>query len=291
MKEVEDNVKVISPLVDKLIHIKPVKRKGSWITQLTANENHDGAFMYSGSAVRILGVPHDNNTRKRVDVLTPDEEAFFESKESRLGFEKGKLSIYKEPNYWDSFEMILKGGGTPLNLNDPMDYLRYKFLLAQKDIIAPSWEDRFKKGTYKYAVVDEDIISQERVEQRNKQRDAERFFGKIEDIPEKMIDFLNMYYKGKKAVSENSKRTFLVATIDEIIENDLPGFLKIAQDPHYEIKSFINRCIRRDLIVQESAGVYYIQGEEDRFSLTELVTFLSAKKNQSIYGKLKAQLQ
>lgn len=283
---------MISPLIDKQVHIKPIRRSGSWIAQLTNNENHDGTHLYSGARVRIKGLPYDVTHRKRVKVLTPKEQEYFESKEAGLGLNKGDLSIHLDKdNYWDKFEVILQGNGMSINMNDPMDYLRLKFLKAQVELIAPSWDERFGKGTYKYAIVDDDIVVKERVAKRNQVNEANRFFGKIEDSPEKMIDFLNVYYKGEKAVSENAKRSLLVATIDEIVEKDILGFLKIAQDDNYETKAFINRCMRRDLIVREGGGEYYIQGEEDKFTLTELIKFLTAKKNQMTRGKLNAQLE
>lgn len=283
----------MNPLINKTIHIKPIKRKGSWISQLTSNDNHDGSFMYSGARLRLRGVPYDIRLRRRVDILSKEEQDFFESPASGLNLKPGDLSIYTEGknNYWDKFEIVLEKNGIILNLADPMDFIRLKFLLAQKELIAPSWEERFDKGTYKYAVVDEEVEVKERVSKRNKLNNANRLFGKIEDSPEKMIDFLNIYNGGKKIVSDDSKREFLVSEIDKIIESDVEGFMKVIEDDNYETKAFINRCIRKTLIIKEKGNKYSIQGEEDSFTMTELVEFLNDKGNQLVYGRLKAQVE
>lgn len=292
MKTEEQVQTIISPLMQKTAFIKPVKRKGSWTAQLTGNENHDGSFLYSGTRIRIKGVPYSSSLRRRVNVLTEDEQAWYESKKCPIRFKEGELSVHNEKSsFWDGFEVTLEKNGMALNLNDPMDYLRYKFLIAQQDLIAPNWNERFLKGTYKFAVVFDDVEDTERVEKRNKLNKANRFFAAMDDSPSKMIAFLNLYYEGKKQVSDNSTREFLIAEIDRIIEANLAKFLQVCEDANYDMKSFINTCIMKSLISKTGDGEYIIQGEEGTFSMTELISFLKNKKNQAIYGRLKAMTE
>jgi hypothetical protein len=292
MKTEEKERVIESPLMQKKAFIKPIKRKGSWAEQLTGNENHDGSFLYSGTVISIMGIPYSASLRRRVNVLTEDEQEWFESKKCPINFDEGELSVHNDDSsFWDSFKVKLEKNGMSLDLNEPMDYLRYKFLLAQKDLIAPTWNERFLKGTYKFAVVFDDVEDTERVEKRNRLNKANRFFLAMEDSPSKMIAFLNLYYDGKKNVSENSNREFLVAEIDRIIETNITKFLQVCEDANYDTKAFINTCILKSLITKTGEGEYIIQGEDGTFTMTELIAFLKNKKNQAIYGRLKAMIE
>ena len=89
------------------------------------------------------------------DVLTKEEKAFLES---YLGLEDNALSVYNvENNFWKKFKVTVRKDGDSLDLSDGMDYIRYKVLLANTDLIAPSMqalEDR-PKSTYEFVLVKE----------------------------------------------------------------------------------------------------------------------------------------
>ena len=277
-----------NPLIDKWVHVKLIKRKGSWLEDV--HEHHDGANLWSGSHIGFKGLPFSPIKGRMLDPLTKEERNWFESPESGLGLKENDMSVLKESNFWYAFSISVTRNGLSLYLGEVIDYLRYKFLLVQPQI-APSWDERFEKADYKFAIVDKEIEDKKRVEERDKKSRANRAFGRMEHSKDKMSDFLNAYYSGKKMTPRDASTDFLIAEVDKILEEDIVGFLKVIEDPSYDMKVFIGKCINKGLVFKESKTKYKLVGEDDIFRLSELVEFMKDSENQIIYGKLKAQLE
>jgi hypothetical protein len=176
-------------LPNKTVLVMPVKRKGSWLPA-----GHENEFLFKHSTYKI-GVPRQGRNGELVDPLTKEERTFFESKKSGLSLETGDLSIYKKDNnYWKNFIVTLDKSVMQLNLNSPMDYIRWKVLLTNKDTIAPSEAEAFNKGTYKFKIVEEGAIEEAKAKKVATKKDAYMLFGKIMDSSTKLRNFLNVYY-------------------------------------------------------------------------------------------------
>lgn len=277
-----------SPLNKKTITIIPVVRKGAWKPQ-----GHEVSTILPGSMRRLRGVPYDNNLRRPIDPLTEDEKQWLYDNGESLNIGPGDLSVHKRPNFWTTFEVKLSDDPMSLDLSDTMDWLRWKFLLAQKDYVSPDVDHEKDKATYKYAIKDADAESVSEVKKYNVEKEVNRYFYKIEDDEQKLRALLDMYYKNKrslKKVPKNAKITFLTSEVYRLIKDDLQGIYNVIQDKNFETKFLINRAIDNSLIERLGGSEYKIVGEEDVMSLTELIKFLDAKKNQVVRAKLENQL-
>lgn len=113
--------------------------------------------LYGGmaeNAVRVFGVPK-LSSGSYVNVLTNQEKTCIEE---ALGLEVNALSIYKkQDNFWDNFNVRLTKQDTVLNLSRPEDYLKYKVLLANKNIIASSIQELedHPKASYQFVIINE----------------------------------------------------------------------------------------------------------------------------------------
>lgn len=282
--------KIKSPLQAKEVFIKAIKREGSWLSDI--HENHDGSFMFSGARWSVRGLPTDEKRKVYIDPLTAEERAWYESDESGMGLQKNDLSVLKVPCWWNKFEISIDRNGMNLNLMDTTDYLRYKFLLVQPQI-APSWGERFERAEYKFALVDSKTEQNEKLKLRDKKKRSERAFGKMEDSMDRMKAFLTIYNekhrKGK--LPEAPTQEFLIAEIERVLEENINGFLEIAEDEDLDIKSLIFKAVDRGAVIKEGKSQYKINGEEDVFLFTELVDFLKAVENQKVYGKIKVVVE
>ena len=130
----ENTEEVKSCLVNKKVYVKFIPRNYMGIS----NQKH---ILYGGMAensVTILTVPVLDSTGTYKNVLTKNEKKFLEE---FMGLEYDALSIYKKVNnYWDNFIVRLTKQGIVLDLSDPNDYIKYKVLRANNDIIADSLE-------------------------------------------------------------------------------------------------------------------------------------------------------
>jgi hypothetical protein len=270
-------------LPDKSIKVVPVKRIGG--TFLPAG--HDGDFMFTGCKLSLV-VPFDKAKGRLVDPLNDEERDILEQK---LAMKKGELSIYRKgkDNFWHSFRVELDKEGIVLNLNEPMDYIKYKVLLTTPQI-AESWEKRFARGEIKFAIVDGEYEVKEHAKAADYKRKAYVFLDSIEGNREKMIDVLTVY--GKRP-SKDASKDFLITAIDDIISNPktIAKFMEIVEDKNFEKRLFIEKCLEAGAVLKMKSKYSLPGGDVIGNSIDEAIEYINNKKNNEIYATLKAQVE
>ncbi len=188
------------------------------------------------------------------NVLTDNEKDFLEE---ALGLDSNALSVYKrENNFWDNYTVTLDGKeGLHLDLSNPEDYIRYKVLLANSDIVSPSVQERMDrpKNTYRYEIVRET----EETDIANAKLDAtEQGFmelGRIKDD----IDTLRVVAEllDNHPYAANTGQAFLRARVGSNIQSNPKNALKVLTDPLLHTKMLIRRGT--ELGVFTKRGDYY----------------------------------
>ena len=160
--------KVSKVLIDKKVKLEPITRQGKWLPP-----GHDGHFMYTGAKMNVC-VPHNLSSKSLEDPLRDLSEEQVAELAERLSMKPEDFNVYKKKdNYWLNFEFYVDRAGLTIDLSNPVDFLKYKVCLTNKELIAPSWEERFNRGTYRFAIVDEEHEVEKAVvkEQDKKSRD------------------------------------------------------------------------------------------------------------------------
>ena len=241
-----------SYLEDKKVYLKPIIKPGGMNPS-----GHDGEFMYTGTEIHFT-LPYDLQKGRLVSILTAEEQEYFEELLNE------DLNIHKKvDNYWNSFSVKIRKNdklmseGYELDLSDPIDNLRWRLLKIQPHV-APSWQERFDRGEYKFALVAADEMIDNRAKIADKRKEAYMFLGKIEGSQKKMIDFLRVY---GKIPSPTASINFLKGEIDKLIEdpNSIDTVIKIINDDSYEMKLFIEDAIDAGAIVKKGRK-YFLQG-------------------------------
>lgn len=278
-----------SVLQNKKVLVTPVKRKGSFVPA-----GHENEFLFKHSTYK-LGVPRQSRNGELMDPLTEEERTFFESKDSGLSLSKGDLSIYKkDDNFWKNFIVTLDKNVMQLDLNNPMDYIRWKVLLTNKDLIAPSDAQRFGKGTYKFCITEEGAIEEAKAKKTASTKDAYMALGKIMDSPTKMRNFLNVYFftrKGGKTIAPNAKKEFLVTETEKVLEADVKGFIATLEDKSYDTKVLIYQALKARAITREGLVYTTTEGEAIGNSLEEAINFFDNPVNNEEIFKIKARIE
>jgi len=293
MKKEELNKDVIieNPLRNRKVAVCPIYREGGWLQKI--NKNHDGAFLFTGAKFGLKGVPYDSDKRVYIDPLTDSEKQYFIQPEVGLGIKIDDLSVHKSPNYWSRFEVNLTRDPIVLDLNNPMDYLRYKFLLAQRDLISPSWIARLDKGTYKFSIKDDEADQEEEMSRIDLEMEVMTYFNNIQGSIRKMSALLSLYYERsniRKKIPTNATTSFLKSEVHKIIKNDLKIVYEIIQDQYFEERVLVVQGVTTGAIMKLSGSEYQIVGEEDVLNLRELLEFLRNKKNQATRAKIELQI-
>ena len=281
---------IVSCLRNERIIVKHVPKE----TGIVRDPKH---ILYGGmaeGAVRWLTVPK-LTSGTYVNVLTNAEKQYLEE---IMGLEYNALSIYnKVDNFWDNFHVRLTKQDNIFNLKDPDDYIKYKVLLANKDIIAPSLQELedHPKATYQFVIIRENEESTASKKKLTATMKAYMEFGKIQDN----ADTLKMIIEtiDGRPVSKNSKIEFLQDKVGKIIQADAKLFLKISMDPLLETKILIKKSVEEGLI-SNRGGMFYLRsdgtplcGNNEEPTLNTAAKYLNLPKNQDLLFSLQAKLK
>lgn len=269
-----------------IVKVKPILRNRP--NAITA-QNELTKFRMPGTQVTFV-VPVQRNG-KYVQILSDEEKEFFEDMEkSGMSFNKGDLSVYKDKsNFYETLKYSLGSDEIELDLSRGWDYIMYKLLLAQTDLISPTWEDRNKKATYLYAIVDEAKEADAEAETITMEQEAWELFGKLTASRANMTNFLKVLGKN---FNEDTNDSVLKGEIRKLLTstNGVRRFLEITKDVHYDTKLFIFEALRKGGLKQSHGRFYMADGEFIGTSIDEVVAYLDNPKNSEAYVNLKAKV-
>lgn len=234
-----------------------------------------------------------------VNVLTDNEMAFLEQ---AMRLEKGALSIYnKRDNFWDDNnpegigKVVLFKQDNYLDLSNPIDYIKYKVLLANKDYICPSLqelEDR-PKATYQYVIISENAETQMNLSRNDAKMECYMEYGAIRQDADTLRTILTIITG--RPIAAQTKLDFLQAKTMDNIEKDPRRFLSIIKDELLPTKVLIKKAVEAGLITVRN-DLYYYEGTplcemgEDS-TLTNAAKYIGSYKRQELKYSLEAKLK
>jgi hypothetical protein len=274
-----------------IVKVLPVRRSNDWLP-----ENADSAFMNTGAKIEYV-VPR-LISGQLIDPLGDLSEEQKNQVAKQLGYKDASdLNINKEEksNYWVNKPVMIDKNGKHLDLSNTGDFINYKILETNLDYIAPSWEERYNKGTYKFALVFEEEESKLKNLKIDTKKEAYMMFGKIDGSVKKLSDFLWIHYltnKEGKRLPNNPPLEYLRQEVGRIIEERPGEFLSIVTDTLFETKALIQKAINIGLI-QRDGMTFKVFGEESsRNTLDGLINYLLDERNNniriSLIGKIEA---
>lgn len=239
------------------VKVNPLKNEKVFVRFVPKEDGLPKGHVLSGGkadgAVTSLCVPILRSTGTYKNVLTNDEKEYLEN---ALGLDYNALSVYKKDgNYWDNYRVSLTKEGLHLNLAIPEDYIRYKVLLANSEIVAPSMQERLDrpKATYQFEIVRETEETSIENVKMNATMSSYKEFGKIENDTDTMRVLVELLDGRPYAAS--TKSDFLRARINTLIQADPRAFLNSITDPLLHTKVIIRRSQELGKVVKR--GDYY----------------------------------
>lgn len=282
MGEIEE--KVFVPLKEKKI-IRPIRRSRNPMVSDPAHE----AFFLFGNASIDYALPMD----RQGNLINP-----FSSKGEQKWLEREldlDLNIYRnKDNYWMTFKVKMGKGEKMLDLSNPKHYIEYLVLKANKLFIAPSGDKQFDRATYRYVMLNPEYETNTEAKAIDKKIEAYKALGKLEDDSTAMVDFLKIY--GKK-VDDSSKKEFLVAEINKVIEKSVDDFLTLYNDKeNYEVRLLIARAVESGVI--EKKGRKYnlpggdpLCGEGSVATIDNVIAYLKSPAQQDMLSMIQARVK
>lgn len=303
---VEKKILWESYLENKTVEVKAIESSGKWRKLLVAGQDMKREpFMFNkvkksfqvplmsankGGGVKVI---LDDTSKKRIEKYAEKfpsgmtEREFFEEE---LGVD---LSPYGEPgsNFWrDSKKsrVTLTKEGMALNLNTAMGMLRYKILLANKNLIAPSYEERRNRATYEFMIVNQGKLTSKKAEAGKLKSRAFAAFAKITGDEGSMKGFIRAL---GRAIPANYTNDWMEAEILDVLEDNPGNFLRIVEDPTYEIKIFIQKAVECGSIKRMNDRRYVLDNGIELGDLPQAIQYLSDPEHQEVKLRIKSQIE
>ena len=279
---------LVNPLRNEVVTVRLVPKLGS-----ITDKHH---VLYGGMAENskvTLTVPIVESTGSFKNVLTNDEKAFFED---MLGV---NLSVHnKVDNYWVNYSVTLNKQDNYLDLSNPDDYIKYKVLLANKNMICPSLKEYNERplATYRFVIVSNGVELEMATDKRKTKVECYKLAGKIEndhDTLQTVVELLD-----KRPMAEDTTTTFLANRLDELIDSSYREVYKILTDPALPTQVLIKKGISEG-VVAKMGDFYYLKSGKEKTPMCEegkdptlknAVAYLNNPKNQEVKFGLEAQV-
>lgn len=268
---------------------------------LVSNPKH---VLYGGMsehATRNFCVPRLSSTGLFVNVLTNNEKRFLEQV---MGLEEDTMSIYKKKdNFWDDSnpngigKVTLHKQDTYLDLSVPEDYIKYKILLANKNLICKSLQELEErpKATYQFVLISESAESTSNLSKMDATMECYTEYGAVRsniDTLRVIIELLE-----SRPLAQRVKLDYLQGKVNEYIQDNPRRFLTIIKDPLLPIKVLIKKSIEHGLISMRN-NLYYLRedgsplcemGEES--TLNNAAKYIGSIRRQELKYMLEAKVK
>ena len=290
------NRDTINVLRNERIIVRHLPKESGMIT----NPKH---VLYGGmseNSFRVFVVPK-LRSGAFVNVLTDEEKTCLEEV---MGLEYNALSSLKKvDNFWDDSnpngisQVRLTKQDNYFDLSDPVDYIKYKILLANKDYIAPSLSavTYTPKATYQFVIISEGDETKTAKDNMSSTMRCYKEFGKIEND----IDTLRVIIESieGKPTAKTSKLEALQAKVNNLIQANSKLFLKIITDPYLSTKVLIKQAIEAGVIASRGSYLYVREDNtplcemNEEPTLTVAAKYLNNPKHQDLLFSIQAKVK
>lgn len=272
-------------LPNKKVTIKYIPRKTPLAPDASPTHIAYGG-MLAGSTVKYSAPLQRNGDIK--NVLTNEEK---EVLESMTGL---NLSIYGE--FWDNFYVTLRKDDTSniLDLRNPTDYIQYKVLSAYSGTsIAPSWADRNRILTYKFAITEAEELTIDTNKRYNLKKEAFKLYSRMENNRDTLISVLRLLEN--KNVSDKTSIDRIQEKVLDYVDNDSAKFLSVANDAKFETKALLMEAVNQGVVKRTGNRYVTVDGlelcESGEIPLfTNAVNYLDSNKNQDVRSLIEAKV-
>lgn len=227
------------------------------------------------------------------NVLTNSEKSFLES---YMHMEPDALSVYnKTDNYWENYFVKLTKQDTILDLSNPEDYIKYKVLLANNDMICPSLKvlREAPKQTYDYVITSDSENYSNTKESVSNKISCYKELGKIEDNYDILKTILETV--DGRPVSANSGIDFLKAKITDLIESSPRDVLRVMRDPMLPYRVLLNKAYQAKVVTKRGDYYYYnddpLCNDGENPTVSYAARYLSLPKNQELKLAIEAKIK
>ena len=292
-------------LENRIVEVKPIEAGGKWkgiVSNYKEKENDPFLFKKvvksyelplnpaskGGGVVIIL-----DNTEKSLckDVIENGKAKELTEQEYFEAIIGKSLNPYlpSDDNFWRSDKrsrVQIRDARLRLDLNSPMDMIKFKILKANQTRFAPSIQSlkEVRRASYEWVFSSIEEERNDTLARLEFESSAYSLFSKICTTDQDMRDFLKV--AGKNPTG-NSTTKQLKEMVGKIMEQDKATFIEIVADPLYDDKIFISDA-RKAGALKEFRGKYTLDTGEELGKIRDVISYLNKEKNQEVKMRLQA---
>lgn len=215
------------------------------------------------------------------------------------------LNVYAKSgeNFWEGamhptdparrfppYQVDLPKDGMPLDLSNIEDMLKWKVLSTWYDSrIAPSWEDRYNRPNYMFALVDEKVATDRKKEAIELKLKATEEFNKIKGSKELMMEFL-IIKDPTHTLSDKVSEDFVFSQVYDVLENNPKLFLHIVQDEDRDDKLLVYKACKAG-VLRKNGDKYSTMSDEPLGKLGEVIGRLRDPERLEFRKRIEAQVE
>jgi hypothetical protein len=304
MTETAEKVVYGTFLQNRIVAVKPVESQGKWSTLLVAGQDKTKDPFLLNKVKRSFQVPLNSaNLGGGVKVILDDQvrvkiQKYMESHPNGMTqkefFEK-ELGVdlnwsKQENNFWRTDRrgrVILTKEGMSLNLNLPLDMLKYLILLANKSAVSPSYEDRTLKATYEFMMVDEAKVTTKKLEEATLKSQAYIKFAEITNSKKSTVGFIKSL---GRTIPATASIEWLKGEVLNIVDTNPKYFLEIVNHEQYDERIFVQEAVEAGAIIRKSDKRYTLDNGAELGELTDTINYLLNPDNQEVKLRIKAKI-
>jgi hypothetical protein len=292
-------------LQDRIVSVKPVESSGKWSNLLVQGQDRSKDPFLLNKVKRSYQVPLNSEMRGGgVKVILDDqrrvliqkfEESFPNGMTQKEFFEK-ELGVNLNPtlpqdtNFWRTDRrgrVILTKEGTTLNLNQPLDMLKYLILLSNKMLVSPSYDERVLKATYEFMIVDESKVTSKKLEEATVKAQAYVKFAEVTNSKAATIGFIKSL---GRTIPATATEDWLKGEVLTIVDNNPTYFLEIVNHPQYNERIFVQEAIEAGAVIRKGEKRYTLDNGSELGDLTDTINYLLNPDNQEVKMRIKAKI-
>jgi hypothetical protein len=196
-----------------------------------------------------------------------------------------------EKNFWRSDRrgrVILTKEGTTLNLNLPLDMLKYLILISNKMLVSPSYEERVNKATYEFMIVDENKITSKKLEEADLKAQAYVKYAEVTNSKAATIGFIKSL---GRTIPVTATEEWLKSEVANIVESNPKYFLEIVTHPQYNERIFVQEAVEAGAVIRKGEKRYTLDNGAELGDLTDVINYLLNPDNQEVKLRVKAKIE
>lgn len=274
-----DKVKKFSCLKNEIVLVKAVEENvATWV-----EKGKDGYLRLENTEV-VYDAPLTSSGISQVlsEVERKELEHLMDSTRKQ-----GWLSSYKrEENVWrgkNRYKVIIPPAGISLALNKPIEFIKYKILLANTDDIAPSFETRLDRA-YLFYMDFKSVMDRTKASRVDTKIEVAKYLSKLMSDDSKLRDVLLVLHRGDtRIIPKKVDLEAMKALLSDYVDKKTKVFLEIVKDPELKYKIMFYRGLENGVFVR-NRGEYRWEHSGGKLignSIAEVIDFIKGLESNT----------